>query len=485
VKDLREDIMGLTRKSVLKLIGAGGAAATLGRAGAAALPAPTTAVSTDGFAASNVITRDVVVIGGGSSGTYAAIRLRDLGKSVVVVETGDRLGGHTHTYTDPGTGATIDIGVVVWHELPIVRDYFARFDVPLVKASFDQAGQTSVYVDYRTGKVVPGYAPSDPSAALGAYAAQLSQYPYLEAGFDLPNPVPPDLLLPWGDFVKKYNLGAAVNTIFNFGQGLGDILKQPTLYVMKNFGLDILRNLSVGFLTTERHDNSELYEKAQAELGADALLRSRVIATDRDAAGYANLLVQTPSGLKIIRAKKIVLTAPPKLDNLFGFDLDATETSLFAQFGNSAYYTGLLRNSGIPDNLSVNNIGDGTPYNLPSLPGVYSISPTGVPGLHSVKYGSPKQLSDTQVKADILAAVKRLRTAGTVPTATTPEFAVFASHSPFELTVSPSAIQNGFYRKLYALQGRNRTYYTGAAFHTHDSSLLWQFTEALLPSIAS
>ncbi|MGX6606694.1 NAD(P)-binding protein [Micromonosporaceae bacterium Da 78-11] len=477
--------MGLTRKDVLKLIGAGGAAAAAGRVGlAGALPEPTTAVAAESVSASNIITRDVAIIGGGATGTYSAIRLRDLGKSVVVVETNDRLGGHTHTYTDPGTGAKLDIGVVVWHELPIVRDFFARMDVPLIKASFDMSGRDSLFVDYRTGKVVPGYAPGDPSAALGAYAAQLAQYPYLENGFELPNPVPPDLLLPFGDFVKKYALDAAVNTIFNFGQGLGDLLKQPTLYVMKNFGLDILRNLSIGFLTTERHNNSELYEKAKAELGADALLRSRVVATDRDAAGYANILVQTPGGLKIIRAKKILLTAPPKLDNLFGFDLDATEASLFGQFNNSAYYTGLLRNSGIPDNVSVTNIGDGTPYNLPSLPGVYSISPSGVPGLHSVKYGSPKQLSETQVKADILAAVKRLRTAGTVQT-TTPEFAVFASHSPFELTVSPAAIKNGFYRKLYALQGRNRTYYTGAAFHTHDTSLLWQFTEALLPRIAA
>jgi len=66
-----------------------------------------------------------------------------------------------------------------------------------------------------------------------------------------------------------------------------------------------------------------------------------------------------------------VVTIPPKVDNLFGFDLDLTELGLFGQFGNSGYYTGLLRNTGIPDNLSVNNIGQGTPYNLPVLPGVY------------------------------------------------------------------------------------------------------------------
>jgi len=42
------------------------------------------------------IHRDVCILGGGSSGTYAAIRLsQDLGKSVVVIEKAGRLGGHT------------------------------------------------------------------------------------------------------------------------------------------------------------------------------------------------------------------------------------------------------------------------------------------------------------------------------------------------------------------------------------------------------
>ena len=459
--------MGLTRKDVLKLIGAGAGAAAVGRLGAAV---PAGAAAPD-VAAGAVITRDVAVIGGGATGTYAAIRLRDLGKSVVVVETADRLGGHTQTYTDPGTGGKVDIGVVVWHDLPIVHEWFARFGVPLQKATFDLPGQQTAYVDYRTGRPVTGYTPADPSAAIAAYGAQLAKYPFLEAGFELPDPIPPDLLLPFGDFVRKYALDAAVGTIFNFGQGLGDLLRQPTLYVMKNFGLDILRNLQVGFLTTARHDNSEVYAKARAELGADALLRSRVVATERDALGHVTLIVQTPAGLRVIRARKLVVTIAPKVDNLTGFDLDSTERSLFRQFGNSAYYTGVLRNSCIPDNLSVNNIGQDTAYHLPSLPGVYSISPTGIPGLHSVKYGSPTQLPETVVKADILAAVRRLRTAGTIPTRT-PEFAVFASHSPFELTVPASAVRDGFYRKLNALQGRNRTFYTGAAFHTHDSSLL-------------
>src|SRR5437667_11450919 len=83
-----------------------------------------------------VITRDVCVIGGGATGTYSAIRLRDMGKSLVVVEEKDRLGGHTETYIDPATHVPVDIGVRVFHDLDIVKNFFDRFDEPLTKAVF-------------------------------------------------------------------------------------------------------------------------------------------------------------------------------------------------------------------------------------------------------------------------------------------------------------------------------------------------------------
>ena len=469
--------MGLSWRALLTIVGAAGVGV------ASALPDSYGKINAAEYAAADIITRDVCVIGGGSSGTYAAIRLGEMGKSIVVVEQEDRLGGHTQTYTDPATQVKVDYGVVVWHDLDIVKNYFASFDIPLTKTNFDSQGVEPRYVDFRTGKLVTGYSPANATDALTAYGAQIAQYPYLEEGYYLPDPVPADLLLPFGDFVKKYALDAAVEVIFSYNQGIGDMLRQPTIYVVKLFGLDLLRQLQVGFLTTARHDNSELYEKARTKLGADALLSSRILAVDRDDAKYAKILVQTPSGCKLIQAKKIVLAIPPKLENLVHFDLDQTERSLFGQFHNAGYYTGLLRNSGIPDNISVSNIDPNTPYNLPPLPGVYSFYPTGIPGLQNVKYGSSAPLPDQQVKADIIATVERLRTAG-IPT-TIPDFAVFSAHVPFELTVSADAIKDGFYKHLYALQGHHRTYYTGAAFHVHDSSLLWRFTEALLPQITA
>lgn len=473
-KTVYKNIMDLKWKNLLNLIG-------LTWIGLTAAIISESTYDEANYPADAIITRDVCVIGGGSSGTYSAIRLRDLGQSVVVVERENRLGGHTHTYIDPATQGRVDFGVVAWHDLHIVKEYFARFDVPLTK-QLNSFGSVQ-YVDLSTGEVVTGYSPGNATEALAAYGAQLAKYPYVEASFDLPDPVPAELLLPFGDFVKKYALDAALQVIVLFTQGSGDLLRLPTLYVMKLFGLDVLRNLQVGFLTTERRYNSELYEKAGAELGEDVLLQSRVVAMRRNAAGYAKILIETPSGRKLIRAKKILLTIPPKLENLVPFDLDETERSLFGQFQNSVYYTGVLRNTGIPDNTSVFNIGVNSSYNLPALPGVYTFLATGVPGLHDVKYGSPQELPVSEVKADILASVDRMRTAGTLPTNNNAEFAAFESHSPFELTVPADAIQAGFYRQLYGLQGRNGMFYTGATFHTHDSSLLWQFSEALLPRI--
>ena len=450
----------------------------------ALLSLATAVIDENAYSASSIIRRDICIIGGGSTGTYSAIRLTDSKKSVIVVEAKDRLGGHTNTYTDPDTNETVDYGVVYFHNLDSVRNYFARFDIPLETVSTAAAsGEVSKYVDFRTGKVVAGYVPTDPSAALAAYGAQLAKYPYVETGFDLPYPVPADLLLPFGDFVKKYNLQAAVNLLFTFAQGLGNLLDQLTLYVFKNFGLGILQDLQIGFLATARQDNSEIYDKALAELGpSSVLLNSHVLATDRSGPSGVKVLVQTPSGPKLILAKKLLLTIPPKLDNLVGFDLSANETSLFAQFRNSAYYTALIQHTSIPPNVSLVNTGADTPYNTPTLPGIYTISQTRVPGLFDVKVGSAYALPDAQVKQLIVDTVQRFKTAGTLNT-TTPGFAAYNSHTPFELTVPKEAIAGGFYARLYGLQGQRHTWYTGAAFDTHDSSLLWQFTERILPGL--
>jgi hypothetical protein len=124
-------------------------------------------------------------------------------------------------------------------------------------------------------------------------------------------------------------------------------------------------------------------------------------------------------------------------------------------------------------------------YNLPPLPGIYGISPTRVPGLWNCKYGSGVRLSDLEVQRNIVNDVRRMHDAGTFPTQPrVEEFVVFSAHNPFELRVSSHEIGAGFYTALNGLQGRNHTYYNGAAFQTHDSSLIWRNSlDTVLPAL--
>lgn len=303
----------------------------------------------------------------------------------------------------------------------------------------------------------------------------------------MPDPVPEELLLPFADYVEKYPaLKPAAYYFFINTQGLGDSLRLPMLYVFKNWGLDVLRNVQNGFLTAASGNNSELYRNAGAVLGQDVFLNSYVIATQRrKGADCVKIVVKTPAGLKLILAKKLVIAIPQLPENLRGFDLTHKELSLFSRFSSKGYYTGVVRDPGVPLSQFSNAAAD-TPYNIPRLPGFYSLAPTQIPGLVDFKYGSDNLLSDEEAKANIIADIERLHQVGTFNKTSKPEIFIYSNHSPFELNVPASDIRKGFYRKLYALQGERHTYYTGAVFHSHDSSLIWNYTEAnVIPGITA
>ncbi|KAM3064610.1 hypothetical protein ACMFMF_011902, partial [Clarireedia jacksonii] len=171
------------------------------------------------------------------------------------------------------------------------------------------------------------------------------------------------------------------------------------------------------------------------------------------------------------------------IENLQGWDLSTSEQTLFKQFNNSGYYAAVVNNTGIPDGTSIINISSNTTYGFAALPGAYGINPTAILNLFDIFIGSATSLSDDFVKSEMLAAINRLQLPN--KTVATPEIVAYTRHTPFELWVDSDAIAKGFYRDLYALQGQRSTWYTGAAFHTHDSSLLWEFTEGLIANITA
>ncbi len=268
-----------------------------------------------GISPYNTFNVDVCVIGGGAAGTYSAIKSKDLNRTVVVVERQDRLGGHTKTYVDPVSNRSIELGVAEWEDTPIVRKWFARFDIPLYKYNFTIPGVQSEYVDFQTG---PTATPrqGDLLGAWDAFQTQVAKYPFLDYSLDsVPFPVPADLLLPFGQFIIKYNLQDAVPYLSLYGEGWGNFVTLPTLLAIKFFPPSFFSPASLytgGSGALAAKDNSLIYEKATKELGPNVLLSSTVLSMDRSAADLVKITVQTPSGKKLIRAKKLISAIPPR-----------------------------------------------------------------------------------------------------------------------------------------------------------------------------
>ncbi|KAI1207431.1 uncharacterized protein F4807DRAFT_177693 [Annulohypoxylon truncatum] len=453
-----------------------------------------------------VIEKDVCIVGGGSSGVHAAVSLLDMNRTLAIIERNDRLGGHCETWTDPSSGVSVDYGVVIHQPLQAVYDFFNKFNIPLLNMSsvpWNKPGDpanTSLPavcynsiredVDFRDGSSVDRGIDPGVDDAFSRLGSILSDYPYLLQGYDLPDPIPEDLIIPFGAFLEKHNLTAVIPTYYQFSQGMGNLLDIPTIYVVKYFNLGDLQALSQGYLTAANGDTSMLYRKARDYVGRpNIFLQSTVVSTKRQntTSGNLELLISTKGeGLQLLSCKQALLTIPPTLLNLGGWDLSAEEYAVFSQYVNAnGYWTGLVTDVGLSQTTTYWNAAAATPFQIPVLPGLYVLTPVGVvDNVWAVKFGSnTADLSDDLVQEYIQAQIRTLRSVNNVTTsAKEPKFLAFSSHTPFQLQVPPEAIWDGFFGNLTALQGGfgGRMFYSGAAFHTPYSALLWRFNEEVV-----
>lgn len=219
-----------------------------------ALGLATLANATPTSAKLETLTYDIAVVGGGASGAYAAARLQQQGIKVVVIEQNGRLGGkslaggdrrllfillkcigHVNTYHDPTSNGTYDYGVQIFSNISVVTNFFRHYDVPLVAVGALGAG-TSITVDFDTGAAIPVVQNTTAlGQALMGYGAQVAKYPSISTVWDIPSPIPEDLLLPLGDFLTKYSLQSLAYIAYTYQQGLGNILAATTLYVLRFF----------------------------------------------------------------------------------------------------------------------------------------------------------------------------------------------------------------------------------------------------------
>jgi antitoxin component YwqK of YwqJK toxin-antitoxin module len=109
------------------------------------------------------------------------------------------------TYIDPVINQTTDYGVILYSNTTTAREYFTHLGVeygPYV--GYFPNGSTK-YIDYTNGNVLSAPAPGNATAANEIYLKQMLSYGDLFStpGIYLPDPVPANLLLPWGEWLKK------------------------------------------------------------------------------------------------------------------------------------------------------------------------------------------------------------------------------------------------------------------------------------------
>jgi hypothetical protein len=109
------------------------------------------------------------------------------------------------------------------------------------------------------------------------------------------------------------------------------------------------------------------------------------------------------------------------------------------------------------------------------------------PSLSLCLYGTKlgQIFSDDEAKAAMVEDLKRYQATNGL-NLTEPEFVAFSNHSPYWLMVSAEATKAGFYKRMYALQGKRNTFWTGATWRAQDSTASWKYTkDIVLPALVA
>ncbi|RTE74413.1 hypothetical protein BHE90_011141, partial [Fusarium euwallaceae] len=357
------------------------------------------------------------------------------------------------------------------------------------------------YVDFETGKEVnyTGPAPTALSAALVKYAELCALYEDMILptfrDFPAPDDIPEDLLIPFGDFVKKHGIEALVPMLFQVtGLGVGDVTRRTTLVVMQAFGGPMARSFlgqQTSFAPASER-NQDIYDAFAKKLGKDVLYSTTVVSSKRTKNGV-NLIAKTSSGRFVkIKAKRLLLSIEPTKSNLAPFDIDKKENKVFSKFDYTRLYTGIVSNPSLPKNYSLTNLPEtAAPSNflaLPDLPLLARFEWIGTDAteeLFRIMVIGDRNFDSKDAKKLVQTNFDTLVKSGAVEASDSAKikFVAYAQHGPMHMHTSVKEMKKGFIQDLYALQGLRSTWWTGGAWVANFQTHLWWFNDLLLPRL--
>eukprot|EP00611_Tribonema_gayanum_P003538 TRINITY_DN12791_c0_g1_i1.p1 TRINITY_DN12791_c0_g1~~TRINITY_DN12791_c0_g1_i1.p1 ORF type:complete len:495 (+),score=142.26 TRINITY_DN12791_c0_g1_i1:3168-4652(+) len=449
---------------------------------------------------------DVAVIGGGAAGANAAVFLKDKGLEVCLFEAQKTLGGHCSTvrFTPPAGVSNpqnfVDIGVVVygnssyWQSTePPLGDWTLKTDAHLERfapgtiKTFALSGTPSA--TYRVDLAHPvGLQDATPTAAqqqaTGAaffrFLGYLATLPWLETAGSYPDPIPPELLVPFSEFITANGFEALVDTVFAgllYQGGKGPFDKLTTLYALENLrrGNLLLTATPSGMVATA--GCQKIYDGIQDFLGSRVYLNAEILSVSRPPKNknLPSTIIVGVGGenqARQFKAAKVVISIPQTLDNLKPFGLDARETAAFENVRVRGYYASAVDIAGgsLADATFTLVNRDLTDPLTPVIPGprtvcaVYRELPYGPASCYAA---STEPLPSAAAKAFIEAQLANLPPEG-VADASLSEFNshVFQPHFTAEaLAASPSP-----FTVLAQQQGYRNTYYVGALLSFAESA---------------
>jgi len=441
----------------------------------------------------------------------AAVLLKDNGYSSVVFEEADSIGGHCHTLRfDPPPGESVDwldVGVI---EFPNTTKANQQgfgpwsFDSPSFFARFS-GGPTSILtmppimsgvriVDLQSGADLGMMPPllETPTPEFFAALRNLQQiaarYPWLDTG-QVPDIVPPELLVPFSDFITAHNLQPLEERIFSIMWigGLGDFQDLTTLYAMINVGPTILSTLLNSPPFNLRGGCQTFYAGIQNYLGSNNVLVNAQVDSIVRGNGPIRVTGQIIDPSRQSRrtfsytCSKIFIGFPPTLDKMATLfpDFDDSELDFYRKVRFRPFFATAVELSGpgvdynnyaLTNNTLTNNnstisrfynVKPERPYGHPELPATVIISRDVPYGPFSAPMvGLPCQPNTLdEMKAIVARQLAKLPssvvTSANVPTIFEHRFQPYYSSRDLQAVPSPPS-------ELRSLQGHRNTFYVGA-----------------------